>query len=46
MYFVLQCSNKHPDEFASFVRNMRDQLFHIPVEDEDEPKEASATKRV
>jgi hypothetical protein len=42
MYYCLQCPNQHPDEFAKFLREMRDQLFHVPV-DGDPSEMASET---
>jgi hypothetical protein len=35
MYFYIECLNSHPDNFAGFVRKMRDEFFALVERDPD-----------
>jgi hypothetical protein len=30
MYFTIECKNRHPDDYAAFIRDMRKEIFFIP----------------
>lgn len=31
MYFTIECRNRTPNEYAAFIRRMRENLFYIPI---------------
>jgi hypothetical protein len=35
LYFTIKGMNRHPDEFAAFLRQMRDMCFALPGEDDE-----------
>lgn len=32
MYFIIKCANRHPDELADFVRQMKKEAFLLPLQ--------------
>ena len=40
MYFFIQGYNRHPDEFAVWLRKVRDSNFGLPDELDEEPDQS------
>jgi hypothetical protein len=45
MYFTIRCRNRTPNEYAAFIRRMRENLFYIPDTSSDDPLDESLSPK-